>query len=100
MDKQWNDFNFNDFRKWVNSQKDESPIKKHEDKLQAGALVESKVSAKKIMVRMDIQEGDEEEIAKEFKQKGGTISEIDGNDILIDVDSGSFIIHKAYIKAI
>lgn len=99
MDKQWNDFNFNDFRKWINSQKDDSPAKKCENKFQVGTLVESKVSIKKIIARMEIQEGEEEEVAKEFKQKGGTISEIDENEIMIDVDSGSFIIHKAYVRA-
>ncbi len=90
----FNLFYLNDFKKWIHKQKDESPSRPH----MIGVQVESKVNLKKLVSRMDVQEGEEEELAKDFKQNGGIISEVDGSNILVEVDSGSFIIHKMYIK--
>jgi len=99
MSKQRNDdmfnlFNLNDFKKWIHTQQDEGPSRPH----MIGVKVESKVNLKKLISRMDAQDGIEEELAKDFKKNGGVVSEVDGSNILIEVDSGSFIIHKMYIK--
>lgn len=95
-DDLFNLFNLNDFKKWIHDQQDDddSPSKPN----LVGVHVESKVNVKKLISRIDVQEGEEVEIAKEFKQNGGTISEVDGVNLLIEVDSGSFIIHKMYVK--
>lgn len=91
----FNLFNLNDFKKWIHTQQDESPSRPH----MIGVHVESKVNIKKLISRMEVQDdGEEEELAKEFKQNGGIIAEVDGPNILVEVDSGSFIIHKMYIK--
>lgn len=90
----FNMFNLNDFRKWIDTQKDESPSRPH----MIGVHVESKINTKRLVSRMEAQDGDEEELAKDFKQNGGVISEMDGSNVLIEVDSGSFIIHKMHIK--
>lgn len=87
-------FNLNDFKKWMHTQKEESPLKQN----LMGLHVESKVGFKRLISRMDVQEGEEEELAKEFKHHGGVIADIDEHNFLIEVDSGSFIIHKMYVK--
>lgn len=101
MNKQRNDdlfnlFNLNDFKKWIHNQQEEKQPKSN----LLGVHVESKINVKKLISRIDVQEGEEIEIAKEFKQNGGTISEIDGTNLLVEVESGSFIIHKMYVKRI
>ena len=87
-------FNLNDFKKWMHTQKEEIPSKQNF----MGLHVESKVGFKRLISRMDVQDGEEEELAKEFKNHGGVISDIDEHNFLIEVDSGSFIIHKMYVK--
>ena len=42
----------------------------------------------------ETEEGETTEVAKDFKENGGTISEMDGQNILIEVSCGSFIIHR------
>lgn len=88
-------FNLNDFKKWMGGQHD-NKSKSH----MIGLEVESKVSYKKLLSRIiEMDEGDSiEEVAKDFKENGGVISEMDGPNILIEVDSGSFIIHRMYVK--
>lgn len=86
-------FNLADFKKWMEGQ-DESPYKKNF----VGVFVESKIHLKKLMHRMDVQEGELEKIAEDFQENGGIINEVDGHHFLINVDSGSFIIHRMYVK--
>jgi hypothetical protein len=49
---------------------------------------------------MEIQEGDCTEVAKDFKENGGIINEVDGYIFLIEVDSGSFFIHRMHVKKV
>lgn len=90
----FNLFNLNDFKKWIHTQKDEGSSKPH----MIGLHVESKINVRKLLTRMDVQDGEEEDLAKEFKQHGGIVAEVNGSSILIEVDSGSFYIHKMYLK--
>lgn len=86
-------FSLSDFKKWMtNQQKDES-----QEKDIIGLKVESKISIRKLVTRMETDDN-VDELAKEFKENGGVISEIDGNKLLIELDSGSFIIHKMHVK--
>lgn len=86
-------FNLNDFKKWIDSQH-----KEEKEENIVGLHVESKINAKKLISRINVQDGDEKELAIEFRNNGGTISEVDKNNFLIEVDSGFFIIHKMYVK--
>ncbi len=86
-------FSLSDFKKWMNhQQKDESPKRDI-----IGLKVESKISTRKLVARMETDDN-AEELAVEFKENGGIVSEIDGNKLLIEVDSGSFIIHRMHVK--
>lgn len=86
-------FDLNDFKKWMDHQKDTRP------KIEIiGLHVESKANFKRLLAKMEICEGDLHEVAKDFRENGGIISETDGYKFLIDVDSGSFIIHRMHVK--
>jgi hypothetical protein len=86
-------FNFSDFKKWMENQHD---AKSKPNMI--GLQVESKVAFKRLLSRIETQDGEIEEVARDFKKNGGTITDVDGHNVLIEVDSGSFIIHRMYVK--
>ena len=86
-------FNFSDFKKWMGSQHD---AKSKSNMI--GLQVESKIAYKKLISRMETQEGEIEEVAKDFKKNGGIIAEVNGHNVLVEVESGSFIIHRMHVK--
>lgn len=88
-------FNLSDFKKWMKSQPEENRSSRQD---MLGLHVESKVSPRKLLARMEVQDGEAEEVAKEFCKEGGVISDLDGHNVLIEVDSGSFVIHRMYVK--
>lgn len=88
-------FSLNDFRKWVGKQKRESKVTKSKYK---GSIVESRLSYKRLVTKMDVDQGELYEMAKDFRRKGGTILECDGDNILlIEVRSGTFRIPKIFV---
>ena len=86
-------FNFSDFKKWMQHH----PDTKKSNLI--GVQVESKINYKKLLSRIqETKDGLLEDVAKEFSKNGGIIMEVDGHDVVIKVDNGSFIIHKMNIK--
>lgn len=91
------ELSLNDFKKWMSVQKYEVSSK---HKLR-GSYVESKLQLKKLITRMDVDQGDLFEMAKDFKRRGGTILECDGDNILlIEVASGTFRIPKFFVTVL
>lgn len=89
-------FSLNDFRKWMSKQKFETK----KPKLR-GAIVESKLGLKKLVTKIDPDQGDLYEMARDFKRRGGTILECDGDNILlIEVSSGTFRIPKFFVNVL
>lgn len=88
-------FNLNDFKKWIGHQPDS---KSRTNML--GLQVESKIPIKKLVDRMEAQEGEVEDIIKDFKKSGGLIKDVDGPNVLIEVSSGTFLVHRMYVKRI
>jgi hypothetical protein len=86
-------FDLGDFKKWMKTQNDS----KIETDL-IGFHVESKVTLKKLISKMEVEYGVTEEVARDFKKNGGTITEADGNKVLVEVENGTFIIHKMYVS--
>lgn len=86
-------FNFGDFKKWMEHQNDGKSKTN-----MIGLQVESKVPFKRLLSRIETQVGEIEEVAKDFKKNGGTITNVDGQNVIIEVSSGSFIIHRMYVK--
>lgn len=88
-------FSLNDFRKWMSKQKFESSSKSRF----RGRVAESKLSIKRLVRKMDVDQGDLYEMAKDFKRRGGTILECDSDNILlIEVKSGTFRIPKFFVQ--
>jgi hypothetical protein len=91
------EFSLNDFRKWMSKQRFESSRKSK----YRGCVVESKLSLKRLVTKMDVDEGDLNEMAKDFKRRGGTILECDGDNILlVEVRSGTFRIPKFFVQVL
>jgi len=83
--------NPDNFKKWMNSQDEFNPSM--ECKL-VGLQVETRFGAKRIMKKMTIESGQACKVAKDFVANGGVISEVIGDEYLIKVESGSFLISK------
>jgi translation initiation factor 1 (eIF-1/SUI1) len=98
MNKQRSDdpfgpFNLSHFKKWMNNQHD---AKSKPNMI--GMQVESKIAFKKLISRIESEDDNIEEMAKDFKKNGGVITDVDGHTVMIEVDSGKFNIHRMYIK--
>ncbi len=90
-------FSLNDFRKWMSKQKFEASSKSR----LRGRIAESKLSFKRLVRKMDVDQGDLYEMAKDFKKRGGTILECDRDNILlIEVRSGTFRIPKFFVQVL
>jgi len=88
-------FNLADFKKWMEDQQEEFPYRKN----LVGMYVESKVSIKKLMNRIEAENEEEiKEVAKEFQENGGVIKEVDGHYFKIGVETGEFLIHRMFVK--
>jgi len=96
------DFSLDDFKRWMKNKDTEENT---EDRMRRqsnliGISVESKIDEDRIQVKMEVVEGDLEDLSMDFYENGGVISDIDGKRFLIEVDSGSFFIHKAFVRRI
>jgi hypothetical protein len=90
-------FSLNNFRKWMSKQKFEASNK---PKFR-GCIIESKISVKRLVTKMDVDQGDLYEMAKDFKRRGGTILECDRDNILlVAVKSGTFRIPKFFVTVL
>lgn len=95
MSNPFNAFNLSEFKRW---------IKNHADNLDTNSsMVGLSVRAKDSSVenfdeKISVEFGDEGEIVKQFLESGGTISEQDGNRFMIEVEGGSFVCHRRFLK--
>lgn len=94
MSDPFNSFNLSDFKKWINNHHD---TKKSEDEF-IGCHVKIRPSVENFDEKIQIEYGDESEILKQFLESGGKVLERDGNRLMVDVDAGSFVCHKRFLK--
>jgi hypothetical protein len=97
MDYEYNDepsFSLNDFKKWMANQK---PVPRKKTDL-IGIKVESKLSPKRLIKKIDTEDGNIRHLAREFYHYGGTIIDVDRDNILVEVDSGTFHIPRFFCK--
>lgn len=86
-----------DFKKWMSEYNDEN--KNLNTSKLIGLQVESKLKPKRLIKHMLSYDGDSEDIANDFCEYGGSILEVqDPTFFLIEVDSGTFVIHRCFIK--
>lgn len=90
-------FSIYDFKKWMSEHAMEectsTPIKKG-----IGVEVESRVGMKRLVAKMQPEEGETLELAKEFKDNGGKILDRDGIYMMIEVANGTFIIPRSCVR--
>jgi hypothetical protein len=86
-------FSIHDFKQWM-SENATNQFNLHQHKKGVGVEVESRVSVKRLVTRMQPEEGDALELAREFKENGGKITEVDGSLFMVEVANGSFIIPR------
>lgn len=87
-------FSLSDFKKWMHNQQQDQPLQ--EDLV--GIEVEPKIGLKKLLAKMECDEDDPHSVAREFRKHGGTVVDMDGDNLMVEVDSGSFVIARQYIK--
>jgi hypothetical protein len=87
-------FNPDNFKKWMRSQDGfDTELKQN----LIGMDVETKLRKISIVKHAILESGSIQKIAKEFTENGGIIKEVDGEEYLIEVKSGSFYINKKYV---
>jgi hypothetical protein len=90
-------FSFHDFKKWMlKNATNEFHIQSHKKGI--GVEVEPKVGLKKLLNRMQAEEGSVLEMARDFRTNGGQIVEIDDPLVMVEVSSGTFIIPRTCIR--
>lgn len=95
-------FNLDEFKRWMRNTEDASSPNKAEifDKKSklVGVNVEPKIEENRLLAKIKVEEGHPEELALEFSENGGTISDVVGKKFLIEVETGSFFIHRALVS--
>lgn len=93
-------FSFDDFKKWMDEHEEEDRVHQpyqFENNL-LGLKVESKISSKKLASKIIAEEGELEDLVFDFKKNGGEITEVNGKDFLIEVNSGKFYLSRYYVR--
>lgn len=92
-------FSLNDFKKWMASQTDKPTRKSRNHTEIVGSMIESKIGIKRLMNKMVVDDGDERELAEDFKNHGGIVLDSDKDDnLLIEVDSGTFTLPMFFVR--
>lgn len=93
-----NEFNYlnpDDFKRWIKRQPEfDSKI---QQKNLVGMTVETKFKGKRISKHMVIESGSPSKVLREFIEQGGTIKEVDEDELMIEVSCGTFQINKKFV---
>ncbi len=94
-----------DFKEWMSTQSDltgifstEKPETKDNDE-HAGKLVQTKVSRKKLIERIETEDV-AEVLVDDFVENGGTVLCVEQKRVQVEVESGVFFIPKFCVKLI
>lgn len=99
MNNRQPNFSLDDFKRWMrkHDSEEENSTEQRQSNL-VGLRVESKIEEDRIQAKMKEAEGYPEDLAFEFFENGGVIANVDGKYFLIEVDAGTFLIHRAYVR--
>ena len=87
------ELNPDNFKKWMkNNSSDQENCSTIE-----GCEVQAKFSAKKTIKNMCIEEGKPGKVIREFMEDGGIVESVSGNEYLVTVNSGKFLINKKFL---
>jgi len=99
-------FNFNEFKDWFSQQgdvekffeidkEDANPLSKF-----VGHDATPKVSKNKLLETVESASGDEFELITEFCEDGGVITDVNGKNLCIETDGGSFELPRFCVKVL
>jgi hypothetical protein len=99
-------FSLNEFRSWLSEQKDLTDFFDISNRVGAdrpgddmvGCEVYTKVSNKKLLERIQSEGADPELLIEDLVENGGMILAVDGKDLLIEVETGSFYLPRFCVK--
>lgn len=86
--------NPNDFKKWMKQHDAEHTA---DSTVVVGSIVEARYCGKKTARSIVLERGKAGKVVREFVQNGGTVKSVEGDEYLVEVDSGSFYINKRNI---
>ena len=98
-----NNFGFpiDEFKRWMKDHStDQEDVfdKPKSGKKFVGTVVESKVGLRKLLTKMQPESGKLDELAIDFMNDNGTITDVDDRVFLIEVSSGDFYIERHYVR--
>ena len=86
--------NPDDFKKWMKKQDCKESSSTND---MAGMTVEAKHSSRKTAQKITLEEGRPDRVVREFVRFGGIVKKVDGDEYLVEVESGSFYINKKFV---
>ena len=90
-------FSMNEFRRWMN-ENGSSRFAMNGRRKSEGAEVEPRVTMRKFVGKMEAEEGDLVEMARDFRDNGGVVVESNGDCFLVKVECGLFRIARSCVK--
>jgi hypothetical protein len=87
-------FNIDNFKKWMNNHPASGD---DETKDMVGTEVQARFSARKTIKNITMENGKAGKVIREFMSGGGSVKAVDGNEYIIEVESGSFLINKKFV---
>lgn len=95
----------NEFKNWLDKQNDlglfftinRDKIVEDDNEKYIGNTCRSKVSEKKLLEKIKTDE-DAKQIVREFVEEGGTVLGIEGKNVQIEVESGTFSLPRFCVK--
>lgn len=99
MDKP--DFSLDDFKKWMRTQDEFAPLDRPSIKHDPiGTCVESRVSIERLAEVIEADSGNVDMLVAEFHKEGGTIIDVEGKKMLVEVSSGTFYIPRHLLRPV
>jgi len=86
--------NPDDFKRWMKKQDVADPTAEGG---MVGLTVEAKYCGRKTARNITLEEGRAGRVVREFVQYGGVVKKVEGDEYLVEVDSGSFYINKRFV---
>lgn len=83
--------NPDDFKKWMKKHEEDDPS---EGLNLVGVRVEARYCGKRMARSISLESGKAGRVVREFIQNGGVVKSIDGDEFVIEVESGSFSTHR------
>jgi hypothetical protein len=101
-------FSLHDFKNWLSGQSDLNEFfdlsnrtagSRPGDEM-VGCEVYAKVSTKKLMEKIEPEEGDAETLIEDLVENGGMVLSVDGKNLLVEVETGSFLIPRFCVRLV